>query len=133
MIADPTRGPRAEIVLSLVGGAGVASGVHRTLAVLAAAPAVEGVVTAPGRADRPRGTAVEGRALHRCAARRERHPGPRVAEPLDPVQFLEVVPLTGTEAAWVRLKGSRSAARGVDGGGHRTSVPRPRSWGPPAL
>ncbi len=27
-------------------------------------------------------------------------------EPLDPVQFLEVVPLTGTEAAWVRLKGA---------------------------
>ena len=29
-------------------------------------------------------------------------------EPFDPVRFLGVVPLTGTEAAWVRLRGAEA-------------------------
>src|SRR5690606_37062715 len=36
MIADPSRGPRAELILSMRDPHGVTSGVHRTLAVLAA-------------------------------------------------------------------------------------------------
>ncbi len=106
MIADPTRGPRAEIVLSLVGGAGVASGVHRTLAVLAAAPAVEGVVL------RPDGLIDLGEPLWKgvpftaVLLGESDIPDLELPEPLDPVQFLEVVPLTGTETAWVRLKGA---------------------------
>ncbi len=66
----PTRGPpRAELVLTLRGGTGVASGVARTLAVLAAAPSVEGVVLLEdalldlGRA------AVEGHCVHGGASR----------------------------------------------------------------
>ncbi|RVW10416.1 suppressor of fused domain protein [Prescottella agglutinans] len=119
MIADPTRGPRAELVLSLTGGAGVASGVHKTLAVLAAAPSVEGVVL------RPDGLIDLGEPLWKGAPFTAVLLGPSgipdlaLPEPLDPVQFLEVAPLTGTEAAWVRLRGAAAlreawAEAGID-------------------
>ncbi|MFM1727630.1 suppressor of fused domain protein [Prescottella soli] len=119
MIADPTRGPRAELVLSLAGGAGVASGVHKTLAVLAAAPSVEGVVL------RPDGLIDLGEPLWKGVPFTAVLLGPSdipdlvLPEPLDPVQFLEVAPLTGTEAAWVRLRGAAAlreawAEAGID-------------------
>ncbi|WP_055588680.1 suppressor of fused domain protein, partial [Peterkaempfera griseoplana] len=44
-VADPHRGPRAELVLSVRGGC---DGVLRALATLAASPQVEGLVVAPG-------------------------------------------------------------------------------------
>ncbi|TQF65550.1 suppressor of fused domain protein [Rhodococcus spelaei] len=106
LIADPVRGPRAELVLSLRGGAGVASGVHRTLAVLAAAPAVEGVVlTVDGLLDL-------GEPLWKGAPFTAMLLGDsdiddlELPEPADPVRFLQAVPITGTEAAWVRLRGA---------------------------
>lgn len=106
MIADPNRGPRAELVLTLHGGTGIASGVHRSLAVLAAAPAVEGVVLVPDALldlgeplwkDAPFTAVLLGRSDIDDLV---------LPEPNDPVQFLEVVPVTGTEAAWVRLRGA---------------------------
>ncbi|WP_235916291.1 suppressor of fused domain protein [Antrihabitans cavernicola] len=106
MVADPNRGPRAELVLTLDGGTGIASGVHRSLAVLAAAPAVEGVVLVadalldlgePLWKDAPFTAVLLGHSGI---------PDLVVPEPADPVQFLEVVPVTGTEAAWVRLRGA---------------------------
>jgi hypothetical protein len=105
---DPVRGPRAEVVLALNGGAGVASGVHKSLAVLAAAPAVEGVVL------RPDGLVDLGEELwHRSPFTAVLLAGsdlPDVAlpAPADPVVFLEAVPLTATEAAWVRLRGAEA-------------------------
>ncbi|MFC9786215.1 suppressor of fused domain protein [Rhodococcus sp. NPDC127528] len=106
LIADPVRGPRAELVLSLRGGAGVASGVHRTLAVLAAAPAVEGVVlTADGLLDLgdPLWKGAPFTAMLLGDSDIDDLPLP---EPADPVRFLDAVPITGTEAAWVRLRGA---------------------------
>lgn len=119
MIADPTRGPRAELVLTLAGGTGVASGVHRTLAVLAAAPSVEGVVL------RPDGLIDLGEPLWKgvpftaVLLGESDIPDLELPEPLDPVRFLEVAPLTGTEAAWVRLRGAAAlreawAEAGID-------------------
>ncbi|QBJ97799.1 suppressor of fused domain protein [Rhodococcus sp. ABRD24] len=119
MIADPTRGPRAELVLTLRGGAGVASGVHRTLAVLAAAPSVEGIVLNPDSLidlgeplwkDVPFTAVLLGESSI---------PDLVLPEPFDPVRFLAVVPLTGTEAAWVRLRGAAAlreawAEAGID-------------------
>ncbi len=106
MVADPNRGPRAELILSLLGGTGVASGIHRSLAVLAAAPAVEGVVLVPDA------LLDLGEALWKDAPFTAVLLGPSqipdlaLDEPADPVQFLDVVPLTATEAAWVRLRGA---------------------------
>ena len=116
---DPVRGPRAEVVLALNGGAGVASGVHKSLAVLAAAPAVEGVVL------RPDGLVDLGEELwHQAPFTAVLLGGSDIPDlalpaPADPVVFLEAVPLTATEAAWVRLRGAEAlraawAEAGID-------------------
>src|SRR5574340_1027777 len=106
MVADPIRGPRAEVVLTLRGGAGIASGVQRTLAVLAAAPSVEGVVLAPAALLDPGEPLWKDAPFTAVLLGRSDIPDLALPEPADPVQFLEVVPLTGTEAAWVRLRGA---------------------------
>jgi hypothetical protein len=107
-VADPVRGPRAELVLSVRGGRADTDKVLRPLAVLAASPQVEGVVVAPGNSldtgeplwpDAPfsavlvaaGGGLVEDLAL---------------AEPMDPVRFLPLLPMTGNEAAWKRVHGA---------------------------
>lgn len=106
LVADPLRGPRAELILTLRGGAGVASGVARTLAVLAAAPSVEGVVLVedalldlgePLWKDTPFTAVLLGESSV---------PDLPLPEPAEAVQFLAAVPITGTEAAWVRLRGA---------------------------
>lgn len=48
VLADPVKGPRAELVLSVRSGLADTDKVLRPLAVLAASPQVEGVVVAPG-------------------------------------------------------------------------------------
>lgn len=106
MVADPSRGPRAELVLTLRGGAGIASGVHKKLAILAASPAVEGVVlVADGLLDlgEPLWVGAPFTAVLLGDSDIEDLVLP---EPADPVKFLQVVPITGTEAAWVRLRGA---------------------------
>lgn len=106
LVADPVRGPRAELVLTLQGGLDVASGVHKTLAVLAAAPAVEGVVLAvDGLLDlgEPLWVGAPFTAILLGDSDIDELPLPG---PADPVQFLGAVPITGTEAAWVRLRGA---------------------------
>jgi hypothetical protein len=119
LVADPVRGPRAELVLTLRGGLDVASGVHRSLAILAAAPAVEGVVLAVD------GLLDLGEPLWKGAPFTAILLGDSGVEPLslpepaDPVQFLDAVPITGTEAAWVRLRGAAAlrdawAEAGID-------------------
>ncbi|PRC47961.1 Suppressor of fused protein (SUFU), partial [Mycobacterium sp. ITM-2017-0098] len=45
MLADPVQGPRAEVVVSLRGSP--PAGLSRSVAVVAAAPAVEGLILAP--------------------------------------------------------------------------------------
>ncbi len=104
LVADPVRGPRAELVLRLNGGV---DGVQRTLAVLAATPAVEGLVLVPDALidlGEPlwTGAAFTAVLLQECAE----VPDLELGEPLGPVRFLQVVPVTATEAAWVRLRGA---------------------------
>ncbi|GHP19578.1 hypothetical protein RN2511_043140 [Rhodococcus sp. NKCM2511] len=106
MVADPSRGPRAELVLTLRGGAGAASGVHKSLAVLAASPAVEGVVLVEDALldlGEPLWTNAPFTAVLLGPSDIADLPLP---EPFDPVHFFAAVPLTGTEAAWVRLRGA---------------------------
>ena len=106
-VLDPVRGPRAEVVLSLRGGIAT-PGLARSLAVVAATPAVDGVVLVPDL------------LVDLSAALWERAPFTAVllrdsgiselplAPPRDPVRFLSAVPITATEAAWVRLKGAEA-------------------------
>jgi Suppressor of fused protein (SUFU) len=105
---DPLRGPRAEVVVSLRAGTPT-PGLARSVALLAATPAVDGVVLVPdalidlGAAlwERPAGLPPFSAVLLEPSAI-----GDLVLEsPRDPVRFLSAVPITANEAAWVRLKG----------------------------
>ena len=99
-------GPRAELVLSIRGGH---DSVLRRLSVLAASPAVEGLVIGPGAGldlgeplwDGSRFTAVL-----------VGEPGGLVPDlplgELEPVRFLPLLPMTPNEAAWKRVHGAEA-------------------------
>ncbi|MCV7289109.1 suppressor of fused domain protein [Mycolicibacterium wolinskyi] len=104
LVSDPIHGPRAEVVVSLRGA--TPTGLAKSLAVLAAAPAVEGLIldadalvdletplfeSAPFTAFLLGDSDIDDIAL---------------PEPLSPVRVLSATPITPTEAAWVRLKGA---------------------------
>ena len=116
VLADPELGPRAEVVLQLRDTKDI-TGLARSLAIVAASPAVEGVVLMPD-------------ALVDLGGPLWAQPSVRVpftavllgdsdiAElpldpPRDPVRFLSATPITATEAAWVRLKGADAMRDGV--------------------
>ena len=107
--ADPLRGPRAEVVLRLR-DPGPITGVPRSLAVLAATPAVEGVVlTADALIDLggPLWSGRTGPAPFTAVLLSPSDiPDLPLQPPQDPVRFLSATPITATEAAWVRLKGA---------------------------
>ncbi len=95
-------GPRAELLLQ-VHDAGY-SDVWRQLAVLAATPAVEGVVVADGMTldlGRPLAT---GSSCSGCLIGVA--PIEPVASPVGTVVVLQVLPATATELAWARVHGT---------------------------
>ncbi|MEM6105616.1 suppressor of fused domain protein [Mycobacterium sp. 050272] len=111
IVVDPQRGPRAEITLCLR-DPGPATGIARSLAILAAAPAVDGVVlVADALIDL-------GSPLWAWPSRRVPFTAVLLGRsdiadlplqaPCDPVTFLAATPITATEAAWVRLKGAEA-------------------------
>ena len=117
MVTDALHGPRAEVVVALRGQS--PKGLARSLAILAAAPAVEGLIlepdalidfeaplwdlpSPPGRsAPAPRGAPFTAFLLGRS----DNDDVPLTA-PLPGVTVLSATPITATEAAWVRLKGA---------------------------
>jgi Suppressor of fused protein (SUFU) len=116
MVTDPLRGPRAEVVVALRGPS--PAGLSRSVAILAAAPAVEALilepdalvdlqsplwqVTSPGRSAPAPGPAPFTAFL---LGRSDIDDVP-LAAPRPPVTVLSATPITGNEAAWVRLKGA---------------------------
>ncbi|MGY0018486.1 suppressor of fused domain protein [Streptomyces sp. YJ-C3] len=107
-LADPVKGPRAELVLTVRAGRADTDKALRPLAVLAASPQVEGVVVAPG-ASLDVGEALWPGAPFTSVLVAE--PGGLVEdldldEPLDPVRFLPLLPMTQNEAAWKRVHGA---------------------------
>lgn len=111
MAADRERGPRAEVVLRLR-DPGPATGIARSLAVLAATPAVDGVVlVADALIDlgSPLWAWPTGRVPFTAVLLGHSDIGDLPLDPpRDPVQFLSATPITATEAAWVRLKGAEA-------------------------
>lgn len=104
MVTDALHGPRAEIAVALRGPS--PTGLARSVAIVAAAPAVEGLIleadalidlesplwdSAPFSAFLLGGSDIEDVPL---------------TAPLPPVRVLSATPITATEAAWVRLKGA---------------------------
>ncbi|WP_306317962.1 MULTISPECIES: suppressor of fused domain protein [unclassified Streptomyces] len=107
-LADPVAGPRAELVLTVRAGLADTDKVLRPLAVLAASPQVEGLVVAPG-ASLDVGEPLWPAAPFTSTLVAE--PGGLVEdldldEPLDPVRFLPLLPMTPNEAAWKRVHGA---------------------------
>jgi Suppressor of fused protein (SUFU) len=122
MLADPERGPRAEVVLRLRNPGAVTRLAH-SLAVVAATPAVDGVVlTEDALIDlgSPLWDTKSGRAPFTAILLGHSDiPDLPLDPPRDPVRFLSATPITATEAAWVRLKGAEAMrqawqADGVD-------------------
>lgn len=116
VVHDPVRGPRAELVLTVRGGV---DGVLRSLAVLAATPVVEGLVLVPDALLDLGEPLWDGAAFTAVLLAAGALPDLALPEPADPVAFLAVVPVTATEAAWVRLRGADAlreawAEAGVD-------------------
>ncbi|MEU8580737.1 suppressor of fused domain protein [Streptomyces sp. L500] len=107
-LADPLRGPRAELVLSVRAGRADTDKVLRPLAVLAASPQVEGLVVAPGASLDTGEPLWPGAPFTSVLVAGS---GGLVEDleldaPLDPVRFLPLLPMTPNEAAWKRVQGA---------------------------
>ena len=112
-LADRLRGPRAEVVLSLR-DPGLATGIARSMAILAATPAVDGVILAADALidlGSPLWARRSGHApFTAMLLGRSDIPDLPLEPPCDPVNFLSATPITATEAAWVRALGARGAS-----------------------
>ncbi|AVZ41195.1 Suppressor of fused protein (SUFU) [Dietzia sp. JS16-p6b] len=102
LVPDPAA-PRAELCLVLRGGV---DGVVRALAVLAAAPAVEGLVLSEGALVDLGEPLWPGAAFTAVVLRAPEVPDVELRGEAAPVRIFRAVPVTHTEAAWVRLKGA---------------------------
>ena len=102
LVPDPAA-PRAELCVVLRGGV---DGLVRSLAVLAAAPAVEGLVLTDGALIDLGEPLWPGASFTAVVLRAPEIPDVALDEPAAPVRILRAVPVTHTEAAWVRMKGA---------------------------
>ncbi|MGX1541712.1 suppressor of fused domain protein [Streptomyces adustus] len=110
MVADPVKGPRAELVLSVRAGVADTDKVVRSLAVLAASPQVEGLIVTPG-ASLDVGEPLWPGAPFTSVLVAESGglvEDLELDEPLDPVRFLPLLPMTPNEAAWKRVHGAQA-------------------------
>lgn len=102
---DPTRGPRAELVIRMAAGS-MLPGLPRRLAALAAAPAVEGLVLS-GDALVDIGEPLwDGSACSAVLLEDDTLGSVVLPQPMAPLTLLRAIPITANEAAWVRLKGA---------------------------
>ncbi|CAN3130223.1 suppressor of fused domain protein [Mycobacterium sp. smrl_JER01] len=128
MVADPVRGPRAEIVVALRGSSPV--GLSRSVAIVAAAPAVEGLVLAPDALIDLEAPLWEGAPFTAFLLGRSDIDDVPGSEPRAPVSVLSAVPITATEAAWVRLKGAEAMREAWRQDGVDPEDPRRRAANP---
>jgi hypothetical protein len=103
--ADPVRGPRAELLLSVRGGR---DDMLRTLAAFAAAPQVEGLVVIPGAALELGAPLWPGGPFRAVLVGEPGGllPDLDLPDPADPVRFLPLLPMTPAEAAYKRVHGA---------------------------
>lgn len=103
MVTDALHGPRAEVTVALRGPS--PRGLHRSIAIVAAAPAVEGLVLAPDALIDLETPLWESSAFTALLLSDSVIDDVALTAPLEPVKVLAATPITATEAAWVRLKG----------------------------
>ncbi|MFT3663067.1 MAG: suppressor of fused domain protein [Gordonia sp. (in: high G+C Gram-positive bacteria)] len=103
---DPVRGPRAELVVRLRPTTAL-PGLHKSLATVAAAPAVEGLILGEDSLIDLQEPLWGGAICSALLLSGDSGIDDLVLDaPADPVRFLRAVPITANEAAWVRLKGA---------------------------
>lgn len=105
-VVQRADGPRAELMVHLQDPVDTFTGLWRALAVLAAAPAVEGVVYTPGMTvdtaePLASGTLCTGGLLAAS-------PLAAVATEAGPVEVLQLLPATPNELAWSRVHGGEA-------------------------
>ena len=103
--ADPLRGPRAELVVRMHNRVPM-PGLHRRLATVAAAPAVEGLILAPDALVDLGEPLWDGAPFTALLTVADDLGELALPESMEPVRFLRTIPITANEAAWVRLKGA---------------------------
>ncbi|MCT7656933.1 suppressor of fused domain protein [Mycobacterium deserti] len=104
MVTDALHGPRAEVVVALRGP--TPKGLARSLAVLAAAPSVEGLILEPDALIDLETPLWDGASFTAFLLSDSAIGDVTLTDPLPPVKLLKATPITATEAAWVRLKGA---------------------------
>ena len=126
---DPVRGPRAEVAMTLRSGVPT-TGLVRSLAVIAATPAVDGVVLTQDLLVDLSTTLWEGAPFTAVLLGPSDIADLELDPPRDPVRFLGAVPITQTEAAWVRLKGAEAMRQAWTDDGVDVRDPRRRASSP---
>jgi Suppressor of fused protein (SUFU) len=104
MVTDALHGPRAEVVAALRGPS--PAGLARSLAIVAAAPAVEGLILEPDALIDLESPLWDDAAFTAFLLGHSDIDDVPLTAPLPPVTVLSAIPITATEAAWVRLKGA---------------------------
>ena len=104
MVSDALRGPRAEVVVALRGPS--PRGLSRSVAILAAAPAVEGLMLEPDALVDLQSPLWDSAPFTAFLLGRSDVDDVPLPAPRPPVTVLSATPITGNEAAWVRLKGA---------------------------
>ncbi|MDL9937063.1 suppressor of fused domain protein [Gordonia sp. ABSL1-1] len=103
--ADPVLGPRAELVVRMRPGTPL-PGLHKRMAALAAAPAVEGLILGPDSLIDLGEPLWDGSICTAVLLAPDDLGAVALPDPMEPVTLLRAVPITANEAAWVRLKGA---------------------------
>jgi suppressor of fused protein SUFU len=106
LVTDALHGPRAEAVVALRGP--TPTGLARSLAILAAAPAVEGLILEADALIDLETPLWEGASFSAFLLGRSDIEDIALTDPLPSVTVLSATPITATEAAWVRLKGAEA-------------------------
>jgi hypothetical protein len=104
MVTDALHGPRAEVVVALRGPS--PNGLARSVAILAAAPAVEGLMLEPDALVDLQTPLWDSTSFTAFLLGRSDIDDVLLPAPRPPVRVLSAIPITGNEAAWVRLKGA---------------------------
>jgi hypothetical protein len=104
IVTDAIHGPRAEVVVVMRGPS--PKGLSRSVAILAAAPAVEGLMLEPDALVDLQSSLWEGAPFTAFLLGRSDIDDVVLPAPRPPVTMFRAIPITGNEAAWVRLKGA---------------------------
>ena len=128
LVTDPIHGPRAEVVVSLRGA--TPTGLARAIAVLAAAPAVEGLILEPDALVDFGSPLFESGPFTAFLLGDSDIPDVALPAPPSAVQLLSAIPITPTEAAWVRLKGPDAMREAWQQDGVDVLDPRRRAANP---